>query len=247
MYFDSAVIRAGEYGPGETLATFFHDDGGFEGPSITEKPEPQLVSELFGDQDVRNLIFHELALPKDSIYDTHVVQPLIDNPQAKPGDIDVLICERDKPNQAIAVECKRVKVVAASTFDDDLNKIQDIKDGAIQTRELRRMQFNRTFLAVLIQVDGRKRKDFNTVFRGLNPRATFDGSQTTLKRIYEFPQSGIFHDDVGFIFIEVIQPTGKPFERMGGVCLRIERQARAVAQPDSLTNRISHWISTKTK
>lgn len=246
-YFDTAHISAGTYPAGGTLAKFFRDDPSVNRESITDKNERELVDQLFTQYEFRALLFPELGLRPDSFYRTHVTTPLIDDPQEKPGDIDVLICERERPDEAVALECKRVKVVAVSAVDDDLNKVHDIKDGAAQTKAMAtRMRFHRTFLAILVQVDGRNRRDFNTLMRGLNPRATFDGEQTTLKRIYEFPQSGMFHEDVGFVFIEVIQPTGKSFEDNGGICLRVHKNAKRLAQPDNLTNRISSIIGEVT-
>jgi hypothetical protein len=244
-HFDTAVIPAGNYPAGTTLATFFHDDSSVNEGSITEKQERDLVNELFAWHHFRALLFKELNIRVDSLCRTHVVSPIIDNPQVKPGDIDVLICEPGKPNESVALECKRVKVTAVSTLDDDVHKINDIKDGASQTKAMRRMGFHRTYLAVLIQVDGRNRKDVNTLFRGLNSSATYDGEQKTLNRIYEFPQRSIFHEDVGFVFVEVIQPTGKSFTKTGGICLRIEKDAKRLEQPDNLTNRITSLMSVK--
>lgn len=242
IYYDSALIHAGIYPAGGTLATYFKDDKSFDEESVTNKHERQLVDELFAEAQSRQLLFPELDLPLNSFFKTHVVEPLIEDRQRKPGDIDVLVCPSDNPNLAVAIECKRVKVIAASSVDDDVHKIKDIRDGAAQTKAMRKMGFHRTFIAVLIQVDGRKREERNTVTRGLNPQATFDGERRTLKEIYEFPQSGIFNADVGFVFIEVIQPTGKSFEKMGGICLRLEREARRIEQPSTLTNRVAALI-----
>ena len=244
-YFDTALIPAGNYPANSTLATFFKDDTSANEESITIKQERELVDFLFTNYNLYELLFPELGVRVDSFCQTHVTHPLIDNPQEKPGDIDVIICEAGKPNEAVVFECKRVKVTAVSTFDDDINKVNDIKDGASQTKAMRGMGFHRTYLTVLIQVDGRNRKNVNTLFRGLTPDATYDGEQKTIKRIYEFPQRNTIHEDVGIIFIEVIQPTGKSFEKMGGICVRVERNATPLQQPDNLTNRVAALMSVK--
>lgn len=239
-HFDTTLISAGTYPARSKIATtLFSDDSRFSEESITNKDERQLVNELFVQDQFRQLLFPEICVPTNSFYKTHVVEPLVTNSQKKPGDIDVLICRADDPTQAVAVECKRVEVTAVSSLDDDVHKINDIKNGANQTKAMRQMGFHRTFLCVIVQVDGRNRKEFNTLFRGLNSRATFDGERKTRKTIYEFPQSGLFHEDVGFIFIEVIQPTGKSFESMGGICLRMERDAKRIDQPSELSNRVA--------
>jgi hypothetical protein len=244
-FYDSAHIAAGTYPAGSTMATFFQDDLSVNEESITDKAEREIVNELFMRPDFRKLLFPELGLRVDSVCHTHVTQPLIDNTQEKPGDIDVIICEPENPNMAVVLECKRVKVTAVNMLDDDVNKINDIKDGASQTKALHRMGFHRTYLAVLIQVDGRNRRDVNVLYRGLNPDATYDGEHKTLERIYEFPQRSLFEKDVGFIFVEVIQTTGKSFAKMGGICLRLERNAKPLEQPDNLTNRVAALMTVK--
>ncbi len=53
-----------------------------------------------------------------------------------------------------------------------------------------------------------------------------------------FDQRESLHEDVGIIFVEIGQPTGKSFRKQVNICLRIDKEASKIDQTPSLTNRI---------
>ncbi len=237
ILFDSVKIEAGTYPAGHKW-TLFQDSSEGSSKRVTDINEAEIVNYLLRRNDSRRLIFKELRLSENAIWRSCVIEPIVNKSYPKPGDIDILICDNNSPNQAIAIECKRIKVKAVSTLDDDVNKIENLKDGISQTKSLLAMGFHQTYLAVIIEVDGRNRSAFNTAHRGLNPDATWDGAEKTMRKIYEFPQKNRYAQEVGFIFIEVIQPTGKSIEEMAGICIRVDRFAKPQPQSGDLTNRV---------
>jgi hypothetical protein len=75
----------------------------------------------------KELLLSELRVGPNPFIDYSVKKPVIENPQDKPGDIDLLICDRYEAEHAIAFQCKRVVVRALNQEDDKVNKISDIK------------------------------------------------------------------------------------------------------------------------
>src|SRR5205085_790051 len=153
-------------------------------------------------------------------------RPVIADPSKKPGDIDLLICDGRRPHQTIAIQCKRVKIRS----NQRMNKLGNITDAVLQANRQREMGFHRNYLAVLVITDGRSRTENNVVFRG--PTAE------TFGRIYDFTHNQSLHSDVGLIFIELTQPTGKNFREMYDVGICLDKEARPLSQSAALTNRI---------
>src|SRR5438270_304144 len=71
--------------------------------------EAKMMNFILASSD-RDLILGELGFNSDSFVRSGVTRPIISDPSNKPGDIDVLICDKDRPDQAVALQCKRIKV-----------------------------------------------------------------------------------------------------------------------------------------
>ena len=144
---------------------------------------------------------------------------------------DLLICEGNRPDLAIGIQCKRVKVTALSQQDDQSNKLPDITDGIKQINLQReKLGFHRNYLMIVIETFGRNRSDSTVLFRGPAPE--------TMKEIYEFQHREGLHADVGIIFVTVTQPTGKSFAGMSVIGVCVDQEATRLDQTDQLTNRI---------
>ncbi len=246
VYMDSLKISAGTKIRADESFVLFSEDPGMNDESATERDEKRIVLWLFNQQLwARQLLLKELGVSQDSFTATEVTNPFT-QPNKKPGDIDVLICERDHPHQAIVIECKKVSVVAETTKRDIVHKVEKIGKGVSQANALRDLGFYQTYLAIVTVVDGRQRNEYNTLHRGIGDSShdTHHGTQShkTLKRVYEFPRREDLHDDVGIIFVEVIQPTGKSLDEKFGVCVCVDKRAKPQEQTNSQTNRISDYI-----
>jgi hypothetical protein len=236
--FDTHIQLAGVSIPQGTLLSFFRDVDYLSNADITKKAEEEVIKWILASP-ARNLFLSELVSGLSPFIDYSVKQPVIENPQNKPGDIDILICPANRPDIAIAFQCKPVVVKALNEEeDDDPRKLPKLTDLVIQANEQRnKLGFYRNYLAVLILVDGRKKITSNTLFRGTNPE--------TFQKIYEFPDREKVHKDVGIIFIEIAQPAGKTYDQQAVVDICFDREAVRLNQIPHLTNRIEDLMRQK--
>lgn len=186
---------------------------------------------------VRNLLLTELEIKQNPFYKLAVKEPIINDQKEKPGDIDILICKTQEPHKAIAIECKRVKVTTVDMENDKVNKISNVGNGVQQANSLCKLGFHRTYLAILVEVAGKNRKEYNILSRGSSP--------VTLEKVYDFPYRDNLHKDVGVIFIEITQPTGKHIDNMVIVGICIDKEAGQIEQSSNLTNRINELLSKR--
>ncbi len=202
--------------------------------SITNKHEKQIITWLFQNALFKRMFYGELKIKETSIVNVEVKEPVISSPNKKPGDIDILLCDINKPNEAIALEAKRIKTIVKKNGNDKINKIEDIKSGIFQANGLREMGFYNSYLALFIETDGRERQDVQFLFRSANKQ--------TLKRLYDFPQRDKLHRDIGIVFIEVVQPIDREINRAGAIGICVVKEAKPLSQPTSLTNRITEFL-----
>lgn len=234
---DSRFMPAG-IAAGETI-DFFRAGDYEEEEVITRKKrgEEEIVKWIL-NSPARGLLLEELGVSPDSFVDYSVGRPVIENPQEKPGDIDILICDGGRAERAVALQCKPLSVVAFNEKEDDVNKLRDVRDAVLQANKQRnRYGFYQNYVAVIIKAYGRKREGENTLFRG--------PSQETTAAIYEFPQRESLHDDVGIVFIEIVQPTGKSYHRRVNIGVCVDKKAATLSQPTRLTNRIKEYMQLK--
>lgn len=233
--FDTHALRAGTtIQAGETYDLYGNYDG-LEEDDVTNEGEERIIRWIMASSG-RKLLLQELGVGLDAFVAFSVRQPVVPVGHFKPGDIDLLICDDNRADQAIAIQCKRVKVKALSQGQDNYNKVSDITGGVKQANLQRRnLGFHRNYLMIITETYGQQRSSNNTLFRGPN--------QQTFSAIYQFPQRESLHPDVGVVFVMVSQPTGKSFKSMSviGVCL--DQEAARLDQTDHLTNRIAEFIT----
>lgn len=122
--------------------------------------------------------------------------------------------------------------------EDDVNRLPDVKKVVVQVNKQREnLGFHRNCSLIISQTFGRNFTRENAIFRKASPE--------TAHKIYEFPQRESLHEDVGIIFVEIGQPTGKSFRTQVNICLRIDKEASRLDQPPSLTNRIKELFQIK--
>jgi len=239
LEFKVTAVDTLAFSKGETLRagesrSLYGNYEGLNEDDVTAERESDILKWLMASS-FRDLLLSELEVGGDAFIAHDVVRPIIENSQGKPGDIDLLICDGGRASQAIAIQCKRVKVTALNQDHDNLNKLSDISGGVKQANFQRNnLGFHRNYLLVLIEAYGKKRSASNALFRGPN--------RQTFKEIYEFPMRESLHDDVGVIFVEISQPTGKSFRNMVVVGVCIDKEAAHLEQTTSLTNRIGELI-----
>lgn len=238
--FDTAHVSLDQ--PGS--ATFFDaapnpsmDDSSARVTAFDEKP---IIRWLMLCPFSRQIIFEELGLPPDAFHRPEVVQPFY---APSEGDIDLILCPRLSPHQAVAFECKRVKIESVNIGEDKVNKLRDVAGGVRQANKLYNgnAAFFQTYLAIIIEVDASGQGEINIPNRGIRSDTTpqhGDTRTTTFKQIVEFPGRAELHDDVGIIFIEIVQPSHLSIDKQVSVRICVYRRAERRDQLTGVTNRV---------
>jgi hypothetical protein len=235
---DTRTFPGGVTIPAGSVFEFFRDSNDAGDNDVTKQAEETIIRWLLATS-FRSLLLAELGVKGDAFVEYSVKQPIVENPQDKPGDIDILICHPDSPHQAIAVQCKPVVVRSLNEHEDDDVRRLGRMPGLVQQANLQRSKygFYRNYLAILIKVDGRKKTEFDPLIRGTSPE--------TFQTIYEFPDRERVHKDVGIVFIEIVQPTGKSYDDQLILCICVDTEASRLSQTPNLTNRVEELMRRK--
>ncbi len=225
---DTLIINAGQtISANESFHLFQRNDDGIE-DKITDESEEQILKWLMSSNGGQ-LLLDKLYLSRNTFFQFSVRNPVVENP--KHSDVDLILCEPEFPQFSVGIQCKRVKIESLNERQDEVNKLPDIKKAVVQVNKQREnLGFHRNYLLIISQIFGRNFINENAIARKARPE--------TRRRIYEFPQRESLHEDVGIIFIEIGQPTGKSFRKQVNICLRIDKEANKIDQLPSLTNRI---------
>lgn len=223
----------------------FYEDPNTIPHRISNEPEVAPLVRRFEDpllrwlleSPARALFLSAFRDPPVNFVACSVRKPLICAPNQKPGDIDLLLCDRDRPPLAIAVQAKAVKVTALSWEEDKINRLQDLRDAVVQANRTRQLGFHQTYLAVLILSDARERRHHN-----IPARKSTEGS---FRRIWEFPGREDLDDRVGLIFVEITQPTERGIELMATVGVAKGKSAIPQDQRSSITDAVGLLMNTR--
>ena len=223
LFFNAGqTIRAGE-----SFQLFTTEDGGIE-DKVTNESEEQILQWLMSSSG-GDLLLDKLQLSRNAFRAFSVRKPVVENPHH--SDIDLILCEPELPQYSVGIQCKRVKIESLNEKEDDVNKLPDVKKAVVQANKQREIfGFHRNYLLIISQIFGRKFTNENAIFR--------KGRPETRQRIYQFPQRESLHEDVGIIFVEIGQPTGKSYRTQVNICLRVDKEASRLDQSPNLTNRV---------
>lgn len=216
--------------PGLRELMFFSEPQDTDAESAVNWYEQELLGWLFDNDRVRRLILRSLELREDATARLSVTDPFIEKRGTEAGDIDLLLFDDRAPDRAVAIECKRVKVKVESFEPETVTKLNGLEKGVREANKLFKLGFSKTYLAVLIVVDGRYRKEFGMLSRGAT------GQQ--FKSVYQFSNLTELHHSAGLTFIEVVQPSTLSIDEMGYVGVAGEKRAIPVDQREQITNKI---------
>jgi hypothetical protein len=215
---------------------FFDGSGPDSDEKVTDRAEGQIVDWLATFPPPRELLLEELGLPANTYIQTGVIEPIIERNRRKPpGDIDLIVVP--EPRCAIAIQVKRIRVLAETTHRDstpgrNLGNITKLIEQANGSREI---GFCANYALVLIECFGAERSDYNFIARGSSPGV--------FRRIYHMTKDQPLHPDVGLIFVEIVQPTRTSLDRAGVVAVCMDKPAVALDQPADLTARIRQLVA----
>jgi hypothetical protein len=213
---------------------FFADEGDRQAESAAGWPEDTLVTWLFSRLQFRTMLCAELGLSDDARWRTGIRTPFLQNPNQKPGDIDLLLVDPAQPQAAVVMETKRVKVRPGSQGPQTITKLAGFGKGMLQANALLDCGFARTYLTMFAVVDGRHATESNFLFRGL-------GSDS-VRIVLETPDWQSLRPGIGVLYVEVVQPVGRPVDEAGMICLAQLHPAQPREQSVDMTSRIVHYF-----
>lgn len=204
---------------------------------VTQLDEKPLIRWMMLCESARRLFFKELGFSASAFYQPEVVEPFY---SGNDGELDLIVCDRDAPHKAAAIEFKRVKVTVLDPEHHQLNKLEDTRDGVRQAnRHYNKFGFAQTYLTVLTATDASAQENTNIPCRGIDPSATPDyGATKTLTRIVDFPDRDDLHEDIGIVFFDIVQPSRISIDKRVNLLVCVDRVAQSRIQQDSVTNRI---------
>lgn len=227
-YYDSQVLTGAE-----TISFFTETEE--NSASVTSMTEDEAIKWLFN-----NYSFGQTF--KEEFFDySNRAQPFFCEKQPfviagkKPGDIDILLIDKERPDQAIAFECKRLKVTSLDKNTSKVNNVNGIKTGVKQANGLQSLGFYKSYLLLILLDDGRQLDYPNTMLR--------NSKSDTVEEIYDIPWNEPIHNDVGIVFIKVTQQTGKHFNKMAGIGICVDKKAQELEQTNTMTNKIKELLN----
>lgn len=197
----------------------------------TFESEDEAVNWLMDNPDFRKLLFDTIFPVSSSVKHLCGVKEPITVPNKMPGDIDILLYEEGKEENAIGIECKIVKSESRENQLPKINKITSVqKKGTKQANGYFEIGFSRVYLLVILLDDGRNYKNPNVMFRTT--------PSETLKELYGFDWKTKMNDNIGIIYAHVNQFTSNHINQTKGLGLRVEREATYIRQDANLTKKI---------
>ena len=210
--------------------------------SVTTWSEERIVDFIVTHLALRTFFLDILLRTPGAFITTRATEPFISDRSRKPGDIDVIVA--DRPDEALAIECKRVKISAIDQSHNHLNKLEQLADGVQQANALHGLGFFQTYFAILTAVDARIQTHRNIPSRGLDPETTHNyGEANTFTRLVEFPDRKRLSDEIGILFLELVQTTGANLTDQCILALCIDHQAQPRLQTSRITNCMNECVS----
>jgi hypothetical protein len=211
--------------------------------SAARQIECDLVKHICNSTYYRWLLQQYLEFDEPVLIASHVVQPIRRNRFRQPGDLDILICPVRSPEQAIAIECKRVPVFARDNVRKKRYRLIDrggryqyraLEEGTEQIQSLYRLRFHRTYHMVIIATDGGDRWGYPPFFR--------HATQEVHRSIDDLRQPPNIPSGVGLITMEIVQTMGEPIQSAGGVLCQLARPARCRIQDKRITANVARLL-----
>jgi hypothetical protein len=140
--------------PGVTSYIDLVSTAAFTQPSIADIAEDKLVERLFADPLWGNEFFDLAGMPRKMLYKLRV--QLNTAPGNFKGDIDVLRCAPDHPEQAVAYQLKRIKFGMDQLRNGKPTKLREYSKVARQANLVARMGFWQVYAYVVVVVDARE-------------------------------------------------------------------------------------------
>lgn len=243
----TAFVKPGEPLPEKIVLT--NDNPMYNENSFKEKPETELVEELFGVQFQKmhpllppkenvskyyHLLTQQLNLAENSWCALNRINPDFTHGSKLPGDFDVLICEPDQSDKTVAIEVKAIR-----EQEGHLKRLPKLEHACHQAEGLLAMGFHQVYLAVVVELYGREDTvSQNTLARQSHRELAY------LENIEEFLQKFRLSNSIGILVIGIVQLGGLDYKNMGRVTIDKIRQAESrISQSERATEIVKGFVS----
>jgi hypothetical protein len=198
---------------------------------MTSVHEESLVKWMLNDNSRRECFFKGVIPSNQDYFILQAVPNRVLVPEAKDGDIDILVFPKDQPDQGIAFEVKRVKVTIDEKDVEDVNKDERaIKKGIKQTNYLHKHGFHQTYLVILIVTDGQNRTTKDMPFRYAD--------SDRIRALYDLSSNKKLNREIGVIFVHISEPSSASIEFISHFASCADRRSEERQQSVELTERI---------
>lgn len=230
--YDTVSIK-----PGAVIYKLFEDDNSVEDERVNLLWERELVEFLFTRylKFYEYLIYEELGISNNYNPFFERVKPIIDNPNEKPGDIDLILIDKLNINNSFGFQVKKLK---GFTDSDGIikAKFSNIERGIDQANKMfEKYKFYKNYLMLIVANDGKSNTDKNFFFRHI------DGSE--IKSLFLGSTYDSLSKGIGVFIIEITQPMGKGIRKSGMIASKIIAQATECEQSEIMNNKIKHLIN----
>lgn len=198
---------------------------------LTSVGEVDLVKWMLNKDSRRECFFGKVLSNLGSHYIIQTIAyPVIQNGES-PGDVDILVFPKDRSEESIAFEVKRVKVHVEEDDEEKVNKDEQvIKKGIKQANQLRSLGFHQTYLVIIIVTDGKNRITKDMPFRYAD--------SDRVRKLYDTSFNKKLHEGVGVIFVHVSEPSSASVDFIGHFAVCNDKTAIQYDQSNILTERI---------
>lgn len=228
------IIYDTQYGNGSNILNFFSDSSQ-DDESVTEMNEDQIVKWLFKNSSFYNFFVEQFFENPKNVKTFFNLESPFTEKSKKPGDIDILLVDKDSPEKTIAFECKRVKALSSISESPKVNGIAKIKGGVTQVQFYKKLGFHQIYLMIILLDDGRHYNSPNIIFRNTDAEH--------LNNLYNIPINLLKDDGIGVVFVRVSQILGKHINLAGKIGFCIDKEATHYSQLDSLTDKINDILN----
>lgn len=208
--------------------------------SVLELEEKEIVEWLFNNTHTLNIIIEEVCnlSIKDVFFQLEVKEPLLNKNEQKHdiGDIDAIIIPKDDPEKSVIIEFKRIKINTLGDQTVKINKVKRARDkGFSQIEVLRKFNYFKTYLGLIIEEDSRNVNSANTLMRNSKVKQ--------VDQIFNINLDNKLEEKAGLFFIKLTQPTGESFKSRFNFDFLLDKEAIEVKQDYESTVRIKSLIN----
>jgi hypothetical protein len=197
--------------------------------SIADIAEAELIKRLVANPLDRESLFGVRGMPDHPSVLLSV--DLQSAPGRFEGDVDILLVDPGLPQQATAIEVKRIKVGRTAFASGRPNKLREYGRAVRQADRLAEVGFAQVYLYAFVVVDSRYQNA---------GRYTYDGMTPELDAVVQNCISVKDLDDaVGVVVHEHVQPMDHPPLELGASGVQLVRLAAPRTQPGELTE----WVT----